>query len=642
MEAVFLVGRQADNEGEKSPPPQKEKIKYKVSNKKTLDSPTPTWGQIKNLTRQAQTVAGPGASPEQLFLAILAILSCQVSMVTPFSSQSESGIYWAYFPDPPTLQVVPWTESPLRVTTNAPRLLGGSWTSHSLKSYPINLNFSFHGLVEGIPICFNFPLEGTRGLITPTKEGCVQTSKKAIITDSPLNKGKKGSKRFVWVLLGQMPGISDEIQTQFGRFNHSLPFDDTYERCSSDPPSDDSWGGVNYQIGYPQWRECIYDSMLAYKMGNSNTISIQDWSNPNPKHDLKTVKNYTDEYVNWENSTVPWPLSASRWHHNALVPPMVAYQQNSKTFWQPELWRAVAATSNVTLKRPNSTLEKVVLACLPSPYVFLFVNDSNKLQIYLNQTGGPTIVDCDTCFLSSCLSPRFNVSAFIILKRPPYLMVPVNLTTYWYDNYGLAVLQHVKELMRIKRFAGLLVLGISALIMAISSAILASVSLAHQVHTAAHVNDLSKNVSLTLATQEAIDRKLEMKVNALEEAVMHIGTELQALKTKLALSCHADYKWICVTPLKVNETDYNWERIQNHISGVWNSSSISLDLERLHQQIANVKDAKLDFTVVETAHDFFNQLSSFISGKGLISGIMTWVSLGCIVLVIILILPCIV
>lgn len=114
-----------------------------------------------------------------------------------------------------------------------------------------------------------------------------------------------------------MPGISDEIQTQFGRFNHSLHFDDTYERCSSDPPSDDSWGGVNYQIGYPQWRECIYDSMLAYKMGNSNTISIQDWSNPNPKHDLKTVKNYTDEYVNWENSTVPWPLSVSRWHHNA-------------------------------------------------------------------------------------------------------------------------------------------------------------------------------------------------------------------------------------------------------------------------------------------------------------------------------------
>ena len=79
---------------------------------------------------------------------------------------------------------------------------------------------------------------------------------------------------------------------------------------------------------------------------------------------------------------------------------------------------------------------------------------------------------------------------------------------------------------------------------------------------------MSKNVSLTLATQEAIDRKLEMKIDALEAAIIHIGTKLQALKIKLTLSCHADYRWICVTPLKVNDTDYDWEKIKNHISGV--------------------------------------------------------------------------
>ena len=54
-----------------------------------------------------------------------------------------------------------------------------------------------------------------------------------------------------------------------------------------------------------------------------------------------------------------------------------------------------------------------------------------------------------------------------------------------------------------------------------------------------------------------------MRVDALEEAVIHIGTELQALKVKMALSCHADYRWICVTPLKVNETDFEWEKIKN-------------------------------------------------------------------------------
>ena len=125
---------------------------------------------------------------------------------------------------------------------------------------------------------------------------------------------------------------------------------------------------------------------------------------------------------------------------------------------------------------------------------------------------------------------------------------------------------------------GLHILGISALITAVTSVTstttvtatvaAAAMSLAQQVHNTQYVDTMSRNVSLELATKEVIDRKLEMKVDVLEEVVTHIGTELQALKVKLALSCHADYQWICVKPLKVNETDYNWERIKNHISGV--------------------------------------------------------------------------
>ena len=110
--------------------------------------------------------------------------------------------------------------------------------------------------------------------------------------------------------------------------------------------------------------------------------------------------------------------------------------------------------------------------------------------------------------------------------------------------------------MRSRWFVGLLILGIVALIAAIASVTVTAISLTQQVHTTQYVDTMSKNVSLTLTTQEAIDRKLEMRVDALEEAIMHIETELQALKVKMALSCHADYRWICVTSLKVNETDY--------------------------------------------------------------------------------------
>ena len=55
---------------------------------------------------------------------------------------------------------------------------------------------------------------------------------------------------------------------------------------------------------------------------------------------------------------------------------------------------------------------------------------------------------------------------------------------------------------------GLLILGIAALIEAIASVTAAAISLSQQVHTAQYVDTMSKNVSLTLTTQEAIDKKL--------------------------------------------------------------------------------------------------------------------------------------
>ena len=180
------------------------------------------------------------------------------------------------------------------------------------------------------------------------------------------------------------------------------------------------------------------------------------------------------------------------------------------------------------------------------------------------------------------------------------------------------------------------------LISAITSVTVAAISLTQQVHTAQYVDSMSKNVSLALATQEAIDRKLEMRVDALEEAVIHIGTELQALKVKMALPCHADYQWICVTPLKVNETDFEWEKIKNHISGVWNSSDIGLGLGKLHNQIATMEHSGLDFTAARTANDFFHTFSNYISGKNILSNVLTCAVVAALIRLLIIILPYIV
>ena len=94
--------------------------------------------------------------------------------------------------------------------------------------------------------------------------------------------------------------------------------------------------------------------------------------------------------------------------------------------------------------------------------------------------------------------------------------------------------------------------------------------------------------------------------------------------------------------LKVNETDYEQEKIKNHISGVWNSSDIGLDLGKLHNQIQTLEHSRLDFTAAGTANDFFHTFSNYISGKNMLSTFLSYVTVAVLILLLIFILPCIV
>ena len=114
----------------------------------------------------------------------------------------------------------------------------------------------------------------------------------------------------------------------------------------------------------------------------------------------------------------------------------------------------------------------------------------------MNHSGGPNVMSCEQCMLSSCLTPQYNVYSFVVLKRPPYLMVPVIVTIYWYYNYGLAVLKQLQYLMQSGRIVGLLILGNSALIIITTVTVtititvpvtVAAISLTQQVHTAQYV-----------------------------------------------------------------------------------------------------------------------------------------------------------
>ena len=78
-----------------------------------------------------------------------------------------------------------------------------------------------------------------------------------------------------------------------------------------------------------------------------------------------------------------------------------------------------------------------------------------------------------------------------------------------------------------------------------------------------------------------------------------------------------------MTSLKVNETNYEWEKIKNRISGVWNSSDIGLDLGKFHNQIQTLEHSRLDFTTAGAANDLFHTFSNFTSGKNILSNIFS-------------------
>ena len=143
----------------------------------------------------------------------------------------------------------------------------------------------------------------------------------------------------------------------------------------------------------------------------------------------------------------------------------------------------------------------------------------------------------------------------------------------------------------------------------IASLITAALTLAQSVQTATFVNNLAQNVSVTLGTQENIDKKLEDRLNALYDVVKFLGEEVQSIKLRLRVQCHADFRWICVTPKKYNGSITAWDKVKAHLEGIWHNENISLDLLHLHQEIMNIENApRPDLDVAKRAESFVKEL----------------------------------
>ncbi|XP_065800760.1 endogenous retrovirus group K member 7 Env polyprotein-like, partial [Muntiacus reevesi] len=242
------------------------------------------------------------------------------------------------------------------------------------------------------------------------------------------------------------------------------------------------------------------------------------------------------------------------------------------------------------------------------PYPFMIIAGS----VNLTKKNSQYYIHCFNCTLTNCIRGIRNNSGVLIVKQPPFVMLPVNLTEPWYEESGLELWERVHTVLaRPRRGIGLIILGVVTLITLIASAVTASVSLAQSVHAANIVDDLAKNTSKALGVQEDMDRKLEDRLNALYDAVRFLGGEVQGLKLRTKIRCHANYRWICVTPKIYNNTETPWNKIKLHLDGIWYNENISLDLLQLHQEILDIENApRASMDLAKNAEEFVNSLFS--------------------------------
>ena len=543
-------------------------------------SQIPSWGQIKHLTRSGTQILlsqGKPLTPENLFVAMLALLTIQASCSLPNAYAQES--YWAYVPDPPLFHPATWDYEEVKVVTNNSLAMGGEGSGFI---HPRSTeHFDFLGHADSLPLCFFTPLA------TPLP-GCLPLSYRTLRTNQPVYSG---GWYFPWSL--DILAAANWNQPKKLIPDPTLP-PETFPVC--DPIQfNHTWDGINLPNGRPKWVRCVYpDNGVIFHPYGKTHMAIHDWSASAPKS------------------------SVTHWFQAGWVAPTYMALPSHSPKPQGQLYRLFAALDIIILKKPSGAPSHLKLqSCVMSPFAILYPGDIGTMNITTN--GFVYNISCKNCFLTNCINSTMSPNVFLIVRQPPYVLLPVNLSLPWYEDPALFALeQTVRSLSRPKRFITGLILGITALIAILGSVAASAASLAKQVHTANHVNSLTKNISLALITQDRIDRGLTDRVNALEEAILYIGTQVQNIKTRLTTSCHANFKWICVTPLPYNGSEMSWEQIQAHIHGVWNNSQLAIDMDTLHSQISAISHSRLkSSSAAELADYFSNSIINFVKDNSL-------------------------
>ncbi|XP_042521557.1 endogenous retrovirus group K member 19 Env polyprotein-like [Dipodomys spectabilis] len=470
-----------------------------------------------------------------MFLAMLALVSLQVNYAS-------CTMYWAYVPDPPLLHPVGWTHpSNIKVLMNDTSILGGIPIGSEEPMTSTSLDYE--GRSDVTPICL--ALKGRAPF------ACLPVNYRTFYTDAPDKTNTAfSSKRVMWELSFQTLGYANYNETFDKDNNVTMPF----PNCLTTYQDKDQFWDSKTEKELPTWLDCGFPHSASVHWPRGATDLVFDFSIANPTYDYKKYlrENENVKFTGYRAPADSEPVR--RWFTPGFVTPMWVTKSShyGTIVTHRNLFRFAAAANMVLLKKPKANLpESIALrACLSYPYAALI---GSEKRINITHIGNSFLIQCYSCRLTNCIDASLDkeFSIVIIVKRPEYVLLPVNLhEDPWFDNSALQTLRVLYELIRPKRFVAALIFGIASLIALVTSLAVSTTALVQQVHSAHFVNELNKNVSLALTEQQIIDQKLDSKLEVLEEVVLKLGTEVNNLKTQLATICHQSFKYICVTYYK--------------------------------------------------------------------------------------------
>lgn len=142
---------------------------------------------------------------------------------------------------------------------------------------------------------------------------------------------------------------------------------------------------------------------------------------------------------------------------------------------QGDIWKLRAASDYITHLNSQTPWgqdgkQYAVTACVQAPSVILV----GGIQISKGQS--MFNISCPNCHLTNCVDPRDTGQSLLVLRQPPYVVIPTTIEGPWCDDPGMQALEEInKGLSRERRAVRLMVAGLAAVISIIATAITATI-----------------------------------------------------------------------------------------------------------------------------------------------------------------------